>query len=96
LCRCSNKSFSLKLAELQRKAAKDQMDAQLRMQQQQIEQQRIATQTEVEGAKLGAQIAKDKTQKEFDEATRAVDMQIKGVELGLKMGEKMTQQPKGE
>jgi hypothetical protein len=52
--------------------------------------------TEVEGAKLGAQIAKDKTQKEFDEATRAVDMQIKGVELGLKMGEKMTQQPKGE
>jgi len=36
------------------------------------------------------------TQKEFDEATRAVDMQIKGVELGLKMGEKMTQQPKGE
>jgi hypothetical protein len=96
LCRCSNKSFKLKLAELQRKAAKDQMDAQLRMQQQQIEQQRIATQAEVEGAKLGAQIAKDKTQKDFDEAARAVDMQIKGVELGLKMGEKMTQQPKGE
>jgi hypothetical protein len=89
--------LQLKAAEVQRKAAKDQMDAQLRMQQQQIEQQRIATQTEVEGAKLGAQIAKDKTQKEFDEATRAVDMQIKGVELGLKMGEKMMpQQPKGE
>jgi hypothetical protein len=88
--------LQLKAAEVQRKAAKDQMDAQLRMQQQQIEQQRITTQTEVEGAKLGAQIAKDKTQKEFDEATRAVDMQIKGVELGLKMGEKMTQQPKGE
>jgi hypothetical protein len=88
--------LQLKAAEVQRKAAKDQMDAQLRMQQQQIEQQRITTQAEVEGAKLGAQIAKDKTQKEFDEATRAVDMQIKGVELGLKMGEKMTQQPKGE
>jgi hypothetical protein len=88
--------LQLKAAEVQRKAQKDQVDAQLRMQQQQIEQQRIATQTEVEGAKLGAQIAKDKTQKEFDEATRAVDMQIKGVELGLKMGEKMTQQPKGE
>jgi hypothetical protein len=88
--------LQIKAGELQRKTAKDQMDAQLRMQQQQIEQQRIATQTEVEGAKLGAQIAKDKTQKEFDEATRAVDMQIKGVELGLKMGEKMTQQPKGE
>jgi hypothetical protein len=88
--------LQIKAAEVQRKTQKDQVDAQLRMQQQQIEQQRIATQTEVEGAKLGAQIAKDKTQKEFDEATRAVDMQIKGVELGLKMGEKMTQQPKGE
>jgi hypothetical protein len=88
--------LQIKAAEVQRKAQKDQVDAQLRMQQQQIEQQRIATQAEVEGAKLGAQIAKDKTQKEFDEATRAVDMQIKGVELGLKMGEKMTQQPKGE
>jgi hypothetical protein len=89
--------LQIKAGELQRKTQKDQMDAQLRMQQQQIEQQRIATQTEVEGAKLGAQIAKDKTQKEFDEATRAVDMQIKGVELGLKMGEAMTpQQPKGE
>ena len=89
--------LQLKAAELQRKAQKDQMDAQLRMQQQQIEQQRIATQAEVEGAKLGAQVAKDRTQQEFDEATRAVDTQIKGVELGLKMGEKMMpQQPKGE
>ena len=88
--------LQIKAGEVQRKTQKDQVDAQLRMQQQQIEQQRIATQTEVEGAKLGAQIAKDKTQKEFDEATRAVDMQIKGVELGLKMGEKITQQPKDE
>jgi hypothetical protein len=89
--------LQLKAAEVQRKAAKDQMDAQLRMQQQQIEQQRITTQTEVEGAKLGAQIAKDKTQQDFDAAARAVDEQIKGVELGLKMGEKMMpQQPKGE
>jgi hypothetical protein len=86
LCRCSNKSFSLKLAEVQRKAAKDQMDAQLRMQQQQIEQQRIATQTEVEGAKLGAQIAKDKTQKEFDEATRAVDDADQRGGIGSKNG----------
>jgi hypothetical protein len=88
--------LQLKAGELQRKTQKDQMDAQMRMAQIETERQRIATQTEVEGAKLGAQIAKDKTQKEFDEATRAVDMQIKGVELGLKMGEKMTQQPKGE
>ena len=88
--------LQIKAAEVQRKAQKEQIDAQMRMAQIETERQRIATQTEVEGAKLGAQIAKDKTQKEFDEATRAVDMQIKGVELGLKMGEKMTQQPKGE
>jgi hypothetical protein len=88
--------LQIKAAEVQRKTQKDQIDAQMRMAQIETERQRIATQTEVEGAKLGAQIAKDKTQKEFDEATRAVDMQIKGVELGLKMGEKMTQQPKDE
>ena len=88
--------LQIKAAEVQRKTQKDQVDAQMRMAQIETEWQRIAAQTEVEGAKLGAQIAKDKTQKEFDEATRAVDMQIKGVELGLKMGEKMTQQPKGE
>jgi hypothetical protein len=88
--------LQIKMAEVQRKAQKDQTDAQLRIQQQQIEQQRISTQAEIEGAKLGAQIAKDKTQQDFDAATRAVDEQIKGVELGLKMGEKMAQQLKGE
>jgi hypothetical protein len=89
--------LQLKAAEVQRKAQKDQMDAQLKMQQQQIEQQRISTQAEIEGARLGAQIAKDRTQQEFDQATRAVDEQIKGVELGLKMGEAaQSQQPKGE
>jgi hypothetical protein len=93
--------LQLKAAEIQRKAQKDQTDAQLRIQQQQIEQQRIATQAEIEGAKLGAQIARERTQQEFDAATQAVDEQIKGVELGLKMGEKLMQtqqpqQPKGE
>ena len=88
--------LQIKAAEVQRKAQKDQADVQLRTQQQQIEQQRISTQAEIEGARIGARIAKDKTQQDFDAATRAVDEQIKGVELGLKMGEKMTQQPKGE
>jgi hypothetical protein len=90
--------LQLKAAELQRKAQKDQTDAQLKLQQQQIEQQRISTQAEIEGAKLGAQIARERTEQQFDAATRAVDEQIKGVELGLKMGEAMKppQQPKGE
>jgi hypothetical protein len=96
LVQMQQQELQLKAAELQRKAAKDQMDAQLKMSQQQIEQQRIQTQAEIEGAKLGAQIAREQTQQEFDEATQAVDAQIKGMELGMKMGEKITQQPQGE
>ena len=88
--------LQLKAAELQRKAQKDQMDAQLKMSQQQIEQQRIATQAEIEGAKLGAQIARERTEQEFDAATQAVDAQIKGAELGLKLGEAAMPRQKGE
>jgi hypothetical protein len=92
--------LQIKAAEVQRKAAKDQMDAQLKQAQLLTEQARVAQQAEIEGAKLGAQVARERTQQEFDAATQAVDAQIKGVELGLKMGEKMMpqqpQQPKGE
>ena len=92
--------LQIKAAEVQRKAQKDQMDAQLKQSQLLTEQARVAQQAEIEGAKLGAQVARERTQQEFDEATQAVDAQIKGVELGLKMGEKMMpqqpQQPKGE
>jgi hypothetical protein len=42
------------MAEQQRKAAKDQMDAQLRQQQQQIETGRIVAQTELEREKMAA------------------------------------------
>jgi len=61
--------LQLKAQEIQRKAQKDQVDAQLRLQQQQIEQQRIASQErqavaamqsreEIEGLKIGIDIAK--------------------------------------
>jgi hypothetical protein len=61
--------LQLKAQELQRKAQKDQVDAQLRLQQQQIEQERIASQErqavaamqsreEIEGLKIGIDIAK--------------------------------------
>jgi len=88
--------LQLKAAELQRKAQKDQMDAQLKMSQQQIEQARIAQQGEIEGARLGAQIARDRTEQEFNAATQAVDAQIKGAELGLKLGEAATPKQQGE
>jgi hypothetical protein len=62
--------LQLKAQELQRKAQKDQVDAQLRLQQQQIEQERIASQErqavaamqsreEIEGLKIGIDIAKN-------------------------------------
>lgn len=88
--------LQIKAGELQRKAAKDQMDAQLKMQQQQIEQQRIQTQAEIEGARLGAQIAKDRTEQQFQAAAEMADQEIKGVELGLKMGEAMKRNQQGE
>ncbi len=44
--------LQIKAAEQQRKAAKDQIDAQLRMQQQQIEASRIAAQTQIEREKM--------------------------------------------
>ena len=89
--------LQIKAAEVQRKAAKDQMDAQLKQAQLLTDQARVAQQAEIEGARIGAQVARERTKQEFEEATQAVDAQIKGVELGLKMGEAMTpQQPKGE
>lgn len=61
--------LQIKAQEVQRKAQKDQIDAQLKMQQQQIEQERIASQErqataaresreEIEGLKIGVDIAK--------------------------------------
>ena len=88
--------LQIKQAEVQRKAAKDQLDAQLRRQQQQIEQQRIATQAEIDGARLGAQIAKDRTEQQFKAAAEAVDQEIEGLKIGMQMGQQLTQQRKGE
>ena len=46
--------LQIKMAEQQRKVAKDQVDAQLRQQQQQIEAGRVITQAELERQKLMA------------------------------------------
>jgi hypothetical protein len=71
----ANKSFSLKRLRYKRKSSKkDQMDAQLRMQQNSRSSSRGSLRKlKLRGPKLGAQIAKrTRLQKEFDEATRAV------------------------
>lgn len=81
--------LQLKAAEVQRKAQKDQVDAQLKAAQIETERMRIETQAEVDGARLGAQIAKDRTEQEFKEAAEAVRQEIEGVKMGFEMGKEM-------
>jgi hypothetical protein len=62
--------LQIKGQEVQRKVQKDQTDAQLRTAQLQLEEKRIETQMELEGAKLGAKLAKENeeliTKNEFE------------------------------
>jgi hypothetical protein len=70
--------IAIKGAEVERKKIKDQADAILREKQLAIEEKRIDSQTEIEGAKLGAKIQKDKESAQFSE-------QLEGVKLGYDM-----------
>ncbi len=56
--------LAIKGQEVQRKAQKDQVDAQLRAAQLELEKERIETQAEIEGNKLGAKISKDREELE--------------------------------
>ena len=56
--------LAIKGQEVQRKAQKDQVDAQLRAAQLELEKERIETQAEIEGNKLGAKLSKDKEELE--------------------------------
>jgi hypothetical protein len=83
--------LQIKQAEVQRKAQKDVMDAAAKADQLELEKLRIATQAEIEGAKLGTQIARTKDEK-------ASKDQVEGIKLGLQMGQalKESKQPKKE
>jgi hypothetical protein len=83
--------LQIKQAEVQRKAQKDVMDAAAKADQLEVEKLRIATQAEIEGAKLGSQIARAKDEK-------ASKDQAEGIKLGLQMGQvlKESKQPKKE
>ena len=83
--------LQIKQAEVQRKAQKDVMDAAAKADQLELEKLRIATQAEIEGAKLGTQIARAKDEK-------ASKDQAEGIKLGLQMGQvlKESKQPKKE
>jgi hypothetical protein len=83
--------LQLKAAEVQRKAQKDQADAQLKAQQIETERLRIQTQAEIEGARIGAQVAKDRTEQEFKEASEAVRQEIEGTRLGVQIAQQQAQ-----
>jgi hypothetical protein len=81
--------LQLKAAELQRKAQKDQIDAQLKAQQIQTEQMRIQTQAEIDGARLGAQIAREQTEQQFKEGVEAVKQEVEGFRMGIDLARDM-------
>ena len=81
--------LQLKAAEVQRKAQKDQMDAQLKAQQIQTEQMRIQTQAEIDGARLGAQIAREQTEQQFREGVEAVKQEVEGFRMGIDLAREM-------
>lgn len=76
--------LALKGQEVQRKALKDQTDAQLKSRQLDIEESRIASNEEIEGTRLGVKMAKDKDAQEFTE-------ELEGTRLGIEMAKSKEQ-----
>jgi hypothetical protein len=74
--------IQLQAQELQRKAAKDQQDAQLKAAQIETERMRIQAQMDLDGARLGAQIAKDQMEQEFKQGVEAVRNEVEGTRIG--------------
>jgi chaperonin GroES len=70
--------LALKGQEVQRKAQKDQIDAQLRNRQLDIEEQRVKDTLQLEGTKVGIKMAKDREEQDFHQ-------QFEGTKLGFEM-----------
>ena len=81
--------LALKGQEVQRKALKDQTDAQLRNRQLDIEELRIASMEEIEGTKLGVKLAKDKEEQEFRQ-------EFEGTKLGIEIAKAKDKPTKGK
>lgn len=81
--------LAIKGQEVQRKAQKDQIDAQLKNRQLDIEEQRIASMEEIEGTKLGIKMAKDKDEQEFRQ-------ELEGTKLGIEIAKSKDKPTKGD
>ena len=76
--------LQIKQQEVQRKIQKDQADVALRQEQLDIDRERVEIQGELEGAKLGAKLAKEKDEMDRKE-------QIEGTKMGIEMAHKKDQ-----
>ena len=83
--------LQIQQAEVQRKAQKDQMDAQIRMLQLQLEELKAQQQAEIEGTRLGIQIAKDQSDLEFKQDVEAVKQEIEGTRIGMELAQSLTE-----
>jgi hypothetical protein len=83
--------LQIKADEQKRKAAKDQVDAQLKAEQLSIDRQRVEGQLEIDGTRLGVQIEKDKTtldrKSEFDGTKLGIDMAHKKQQIDAQKGQ---------
>ena len=76
--------LQIKQQEVQRKIQKDQADVALRQEQLDIDRERVEIQGELEGAKLGAKLAKEKDDMDRKE-------QMEGTKIGIEMAHKKDQ-----
>jgi hypothetical protein len=83
--------LQIKAEEQKRKAQKDQVDAQLKVEQLAIERQRVEGQLEIDGTRLGMQVEKDKDvlnrKSEFDGTKLGVDMAHKRQQIDAQKGQ---------
>jgi hypothetical protein len=75
------KELDLKAQEVERKKQKDLMDAAAKADQQEIEQERIASQERIAGLQVGAKVAKDKQQAQQDELKMGIEMGQRAAEV---------------
>jgi hypothetical protein len=83
--------LQIQQAEVQRKAQKDQMDAQIKILQLQLDELKAQQQAEIEGTRLGIQISKDQADLEFRQDVEAVKQEIEGTRMGMDLARSLTE-----
>ena len=81
--------IQLKQEELKRKRTKDVMDSAAKADQIEVEKQRIATQAQIDGARIGVDAAKAKDK-------MAADQQIEGLKIGMDIAREAAQRQEQE